>query len=142
MATKPVLVDSGPLVALLSKSQRQHKICRDTFATLQTPLLTCWPVLTEAAYLLQYHPTEVRALLSSADGGFLQILPLSRVDVPAINAILAKYEDQSFQLADAALMWLAEREEIENIFTLDRRDFSVYRKSSGEPLQVLPASAA
>ena len=142
VATKPVLVDSGPLVALLSKTQRQHKSCRDTFATLQTPLLTCWPVLTEAAYLLQYHPAEVRALLSSADGGFLQILPLSRADIPRINTILAKYEDQSFQLADATLMWLAEREGIQHVFTLDRRDFGVYRTSSGQPLQILPTSVA
>ena len=138
MVSEPVLVDAGPLVALLSKSQRQHENCRDIFATLRTPLLTCWPVLTEAAYLLQYHPAEVRSLLSSANGGFLHILPLSKTDVPGINTILAKYEDQAFQLADAALMWLAERENIQYVFTLDQRDFALYRTPSGERLQILP----
>lgn len=138
MTTAPVLVDAGPLVALLSKSQQHHHLCRTVFATLRSPLFTCWPVLTEAAYLLRRHPAEVRSLLSSTANGFLQIVPLSKADVPAINTILAKYEDQSFQLADVALMHLASRERIEYVFTLDRRDFSVYRRSDGKSLHILP----
>lgn len=140
MDREPILVDTGPLVALMSRSQRDHETCRATLATLRTPLLTCWPVLTETAYLLRRHPREVRALLASTDSGFLQILPLTHGDVPGINAILTKYEDQGFQLADAALMWLAERENVGRIFTLDRRDFSIYRTRAGKVLRIVPES--
>ena len=138
MATAPILVDTGPLVALLSSSQQHHQVCRETLATVSTPLLTCWPVLTEAAYLLRRHPLNVRSLIASADGSFLRILPLRENDLEGITAILEKYEDQSFQLADAAVMYLAEREGIQHVFTLDRRDFITYRTTSGESLQIIP----
>jgi len=141
-----VLVDTGPLVALRRENdadQREndadHKICTETLKQLPTPLLTCWPVLTEAAYLLRSHPARVRELLAAVNGGFLRVLPLRSPDVVGINAILEQYEDQSFQLADAALMHLAQRENVSTIFTLDRKDFSVYRPASGKSLVILPA---
>ena len=80
----------------------------------------------------------VRTLLGELDGGFLRLLPLDHRDVPAIVAILDRYDDQNFQLADAALMHLSEREDIHEVFTLDRRDFTVFRPSSGKPLRLLP----
>jgi len=134
----PVLVDTGPLVALLSASDSHHEICRNTLGALRSPLYTCWPVLTEAAYLLRDYPDAVRKLLGSFDGGFLRLLPLGPGDIPPISSLLDRYHDQSFQLADAALMYLAEREEIFEVFTLDRRDFSVYRTQSGRSLTILP----
>lgn len=135
-----VLVDTGPLVALRDEDDAHHSHCVEALKTLARPLLTCWPVLTEAAFLLRRHPAEVRSLLSSTDGGFLQILPLTQGDVSGINAILTKYDDQGFQLADAALMWLAERENIQHVFTLDRRDFTVYRTLAGKSLTIFPES--
>jgi uncharacterized protein len=53
-------------------------------------------------------------------------------------AILAKYKDMRIQLADAALVHLANREEIETIFTLDRRDFNLFRLSRGRKLRLIP----
>jgi hypothetical protein len=77
--------------------------------------------------------------LDSCASGFLRILPLGPGDIAGINAILAKYEDGGFQLADATLMYLAEREGIEHVFTLDRTDFSLYRTRAGKALTILPA---
>jgi len=42
------------------------------------------------------------------------------------------------QVADGALVYLAEREGIDTVFTLDRRDFSVYRLRNGRGLRILP----
>jgi predicted nucleic acid-binding protein len=42
------------------------------------------------------------------------------------------------QVADAALVYLAGREKIETVFTLDRRDFSVYRASGRRALSIVP----
>ena len=52
--------------------------------------------------------------------------------------ILKKYEDIRAQIADASLMYVAEHEQIETIFPLDRRDFSVYRTSKNRALTILP----
>lgn len=140
--TSLVLVDTGPLVAMRSENETSHAECLDTLKTLPQPLLTCWPVLTEAAFLLRKHPLQVRELLASADGRFLRILPIRHPDVLSINAILEKYEDQAIQLADAALVHLAKRENIDTVFTLDRRDFGILRTEDGKTLNIIPALAA
>jgi predicted nucleic acid-binding protein len=78
-------------------------------------------VITEAAWLLRAYPQAIRKLRSSFHGRPLELLPLGETDLPAIAAILAKYEDLAIQLADASLVHLANREGIESMFTLDRR---------------------
>jgi hypothetical protein len=99
-------------------------------------------VLTEAAWLLRQRPNEVRELLRSCRTGLIQILPLKEKDTEGMDAILSKYHDQKFQLADVSLMTLAERESIEHIFTLDTRDFSIYRTTNGNALTLLPKRAS
>jgi uncharacterized protein len=135
--TGRVLVDTGPLVALRMEYEAAHAACLETLKRLPTPLLTCWPVLTEATYLLRAYPKQLLELLGSVHGGLLEILPLDADDIPPINSILRQYADQGFQLADAALMHLANREAIEHIFTLDMRDFTVYRPPAGTKLSII-----
>jgi len=101
-------------------------------------LYTCWPVLTEVAHLAKTK-ASVRSLVASADGTFLNILPLVASDIAGIHSILGQYADQEFDLADACLMHLANRQSIETVFTLDVKDFSVYRNPNGQRLSILPA---
>ena len=49
-----ILVDTGPLVALIHQDDNQHRICKETFLTFSEPLGTVWPVLTEALHLLNF----------------------------------------------------------------------------------------
>jgi uncharacterized protein len=51
---------------------------------------------------------------------------------------MEQYESLRPQFADAMLVYLAHRENIETIFTLDRRDFSVYRTRRKRPFQLIP----
>ncbi|TWT96690.1 Ribonuclease VapC26 [Botrimarina colliarenosi] len=133
-----VLADTGPLVAILNQSDQHHKQSIEALKTLRLPLLTCWPVLTEAAYLLRQYPDAVAKLLEGLQSGFLELLPLDESDASAIRGILSTYRDQGYQLADASLMHLAEREDIATVFTLDRRDFDVYRPQAFAALRLLP----
>lgn len=138
MAEHRVLIDTGPLVALLSENDAAHCLCTEALASLSPPLLTCWPVLTEAAWLLRKRPLALEKLLQSFDTGLLALLPLDADVLPWIAAFLRRYASIEAQLADASLVYLAERENIRTVFTLDRRDFSVYRIKRNRALKILP----
>jgi predicted nucleic acid-binding protein len=133
-----VLADTGPLVAILSRRDQHHRACVDALREMPGPLFTCWPVITEATWLLRHDSDAVERLLSSLNTGFLELLPLTSEDARPIAAILKKYRDIDAQLADAALVHLAARDGLDTVFTLDRRDFAVYRLPRGRRFRVLP----
>lgn len=133
-----VLVDTGPLVAILSKSDEHHQSCVEALRVMPGPLFSCWPVITEAAWLLRKSSRAVQQLLRSLDSGFVELLPLGSADAGGLADIMKKYASLRPQLADAALVYLAGRDGIETIFTLDRRDFSVYRSARKRPFRILP----
>jgi uncharacterized protein len=133
-----VLVDTGPIVAILSESDEHHEPCVAQLHRIRGPLLTCWPVITEAAWLLRAYPLAIRRLLSYFSRRPFELAPLGETDLPGIAAILVKYEGLGIQLADASLVHLANREGIELMFTLDRRDFGVLRLAHGKKLRLIP----
>lgn len=136
---RQVLVDTGPIVAIFSRRDQYHRICVEALREMPGPLFTCWPVITEAAWLLRRSGAAVQQLVRSLDVGFLELLPLTADDATAIASILKKYGDLGMQLADAALLHLATRDGIQTVFTLDRRDFSVYRLPRGRAFRILPS---
>ncbi|HEV2492952.1 MAG TPA: PIN domain-containing protein [Terriglobia bacterium] len=134
-----VLVDTGPLVALLSRRDKQHSTCVAQLRELAPPLLTYWPVVTETAWPLRRQAVAIDALFHGFLSGLLRLLVLDEADLPHIEEFLRRYRNIGVQLVDAALVHLAEREGIETIFTLDRHDFSVYRKRDGRSFHLLPS---
>jgi predicted nucleic acid-binding protein len=76
--------------------------------------------------------------MSSFQGRPFELLPLDEADLSGIATILAKYPGLGIQLADACLVHLANREGIETMFTLDRRDFGVLRLARGRKFHVIP----
>jgi predicted nucleic acid-binding protein len=134
-----VLVDTGPIVALLSDRDADHKLCADVADRLTGVTFTCWPVVTEAAWLLRNLDGGVASLIRYLDLKLIQLLELDSEAVPRIGEIVRRYDSLGVQLADAALVYLSEREGIDTVFTLDYRDFSVLRKRDGRPLRIIPA---
>ena len=136
---KGILVDAGPIVAILSRPDAYHETCLRTIHDLTDPLFSCWPVIAEAAWILRHTPNAVQQLMQSiGDDGLLELLPLAGAEAKAIAAIMQRYEDLHPQLADVALVHLANREQIDTVFTLDRRDFSVYRYGHKRAFRILP----
>lgn len=133
-----ILVDTGPMVAIISHHDQYHQLCVKQLHNLVPPLFTCWPVVTEAAWLLRKEVSAVQRLFSSIEIGVYKLLELDKNAAPWIAKFLLRYHKLGAQVADAGLMYLAERENIDTIFTLDRRDFSVYRLSGNRSLQLLP----
>jgi hypothetical protein len=133
-----ILVAAGPLTALINADDRHHRRCRDAFRELDQPLATVWPAFTEAMYLLRFSWPAQDALWEFVRRDALTFLPLESNDVERMHELMAKYRDLPMDLADAALVAVAERERLRRVFTLDRKDFSVYRPARIGRFIILP----
>lgn len=121
-----VLADTGPLVALLNRNDDLHAECAREFRRMREPMLTVLPVITEAMHLLQGSWTARDALWELFATGAASLVPVGEADFARMRELMRKYRDQDMDVADAALVRVAEREGLTVIFTLDR-DFAVYR---------------
>ena len=136
---RAVLVDAGPLVALLDRSDRHHEDCLAALHRIDEPLVTVWPAFTEAMYLLNFSWAGQMALWDMVETGALTLAPLDELDAPRLRALMAKYRDLPMDLADAGLVRIAERENVSRVFTLDRRHFRLYRPAGVGALSLLPS---
>ena len=137
-----VLIDAGPLVALLDRTDDWHRVCLESLQTLTHPLVTVWPVLAEASYLLRALDQAPLRLLHWVQQGSIRLAPLDRDDVPRIRELMAKYHDLPMDLADAAIVRVAERERINRVFTVDQKDFRIYRPTGIGHFLLLPTAIA
>jgi hypothetical protein len=87
---------------------------------------------------LRYDPSAVEKLLQAATLGLYRILQLDETDGIEIAAILKKYRRLKPRLAYASLVHLARREHIETVFTIDHRDFRVYRPAPNKTFRIVP----
>jgi len=134
-----ILIDAGPMVALISASDRHHASCKATLARLDEPIVTVWPAFMEAMYLLRSSMEAQSNLWYMVLRDAIIFQPLTIDDAPRMHDLMRKYEDLPMDLADAALVRVAERENISRVFTLDRRDFSVYRPKGIGRFTILPS---
>jgi predicted nucleic acid-binding protein len=126
------------MVALLAEDDAEHVRCAETSAALSKPFLTTWPVLTEAAWLLRARSDSISKLLGLLESGLVHCVELDAAAVSRMNELAQKYSDMRPQLADLSLLVVADRESLDTVFTLDHRDFSIYRNAGGQPFRLLP----
>lgn len=131
-----VIVDTGPLVALLNRSDRAHGWTLQTLPTMAPPLITCEAVLTEATYITRNLPGARAALIEMVGEGFLSIGIYVADHHSALLAMIKRYTNVPMSLADACLVRLAELHPKSLVMTLDS-DFSVYRKNGRQRIGVL-----
>ncbi len=137
-----ILVDAGPLVALVDGSDEHHARCVGALRELTEPMGTVWPAVTEALYLLLDVPEGQDAVLEMLRRGAVRLVPLGQEDVSRLQELMAKYRDQPMDLADAALVRVAERDGLDRVFTVDRRDFEVYRIGKRRTFRIVPEGPA
>lgn len=136
MKIRSVVVDTGPLVALLDRGERRHRWAVHQLETLPLPWITCEAVLTESWHLLRARPDIQDRLLECMRDGVLKI-PFSLSDeVDAVRGLRAKFRDAPMSLADACLVRLAELVPQNSVLTLDT-GFQVYRKNGSEPIPLI-----
>jgi predicted nucleic acid-binding protein len=123
----PVIVDAGPLVALLDRRERHHAWAHQQFKLIESPAITCESVITEAYYLVRESDRATEALMQLLLRGHLTFLFRLADELPAIERLLKRYASVPMSLADACLVRMSEQFAESPILTLDR-DFRVYRK--------------
>ncbi len=131
-------MDAGPLVAILNQRDRHHHDCVAALKRMRQSLFTTWMPVTEAMYLLDFSPAAQSALLEMIERGALNILSIETEDLADIRALMAKYADLAMDFADATLVQVARRERLSEIFTLDQRDFGIYRLQRGRSFVIYP----
>ena len=133
-----ILVDAGPLVALIHAEDQHHDRCSRVARSLTESLGTVWPALVEAMYLLGFSWKAQDALWEMLEAGFVELLPIEPGDLARMRELMRKYRDLPMDLADAALVAVAERRKLRQIFTVDRSDFEVYRPARLGRFAVIP----
>ncbi len=134
---KPVLLDTGVIVALLDRSERLHRACAGAVRELQVPLITCEAVIAESCYLVRNLSGASEAVIENVAAGVFQIpFQLSR-ESAGVKHVLRKYRDREIDLADACLIRLADEFGTADILTLDQ-DFLIYRWGKNKSFRMLP----
>jgi hypothetical protein len=133
------LIDTGPILAMLDKSDSWHGLCSSQFRQLHTPLLTSEAVLTELFHLVGDTPRRKEAAWEFVRSGALAMATIEHAELEICYRLMNRYSDLPMDFADATLVHLASRESISTIFTVDQNDFAAYRIAGNRRFTILPA---
>lgn len=126
--TRPLgLLDTGPLVSFLATGLEHHEWAMEEWKRLRPPLLTCEPVLTEAAFLLKREGRDTDPLFALLDRGVIRIGLSIQEQQADLRALMRRYRNRPMSLADACLVRLSEIHAAAEVLTLDS-DFRIYRR--------------
>lgn len=137
MNSAGVLLDTGPLVALLSKKDTNHDRARRIFAECAPPFRCCEAVVAEACFLMQkVHVTGPAEVVALGARGVYSIAIAAEEHWASIEALLKKYSDRPISFADACLIRSAEIHQEDRIATFDA-DFGVYKWARNRKFELL-----
>ncbi len=130
-----LLVDTGFLVALYIRGDTLHQPAVDYLKRNRQPLRTVAAVIVETCFFLDARGKA--ALLNWVAQGGLAVNDIPLASYPTLAGYIRKYADQDIDLADAALVWLADHAGQRSILTVDEQDFQVYRLANGHAFDLV-----
>lgn len=132
------LLDTGPLVALLSRTDSAHARCSEALETFHGHLLTTEPVLTEAMHLVRSQPGAQDVCLDFFLRGGAVLVSITNERLASCRALVTRYSDVPMDFADATLVALADELDLRTVFTLDHRGFAAYRWRRNRKFTIIP----
>jgi predicted nucleic acid-binding protein len=136
MKARRVIIDTGPIVAFLNKTDKYHDWAITQFSQLNPPFLTCESVISEVCFLLRYTENGVQNSFKLLERELIQIPFKLEAEISIIISLMTKYKNIPMSLADACLVRMSEQISDSIICTLDS-DFKIYRKEKRKIIPVI-----
>jgi predicted nucleic acid-binding protein len=133
-----VMMDTGPWVALIDRSEERHKECVEWLNDFRGNILSSEAVLTEVLYLLNFSPRAQSAAIDFVLKGAIILVPSSVESLKGVKRLMQKYKDIPMDYADATLVSIAEDLSLTHVVTFDVKDFGIYRLFRKQPFVILP----
>jgi predicted nucleic acid-binding protein len=130
------IIDSGPLIALFDKDDKYHKLVIEFFKNFKGEFITSWAVITEVTHMLDFNLQVQLNFLKWVDMGALHLYNIEQNELKEIIRMMTKYSSVPMDLADSSLMYIAQKEGIKNIVSIDS-DFDIYRTIKKQALNNL-----
>ena len=130
------LIDTGPCIVLFDRDDRFHREIKNFIKNFKGRLITSWAVVTETLYMLDFDHRVQVDFLRWIDRDALEVAGPAREDLIRIIELTEKYKDLPIDFADASLLAVAERKELNAVISIDS-DFQNYRTAQGKSLEML-----
>lgn len=121
------ILDTGPWVALIDRSESMHESCVQWFKDYTGKLYSTEAVLTEVLYLLNFSVKAQTAAIDFVLKSVIELIPASEESLKKARILIMKYSNLPMDYADATIVCLAIDTGIQNVITFDKKDFSIYR---------------
>ena len=133
---RAVILDTGPLITFLARGLKHHDWVRDQWRRLRPPLITCEPVLTEAAFLLKREGQDTDPIFALLERGIIRIGLEIQEQQNDLRTLMKRYRNRPMSLADASIVRLSEMQPETVVFTMDS-DFHIYRRHGNKVIPLL-----
>lgn len=131
-----VIVDTGPLVALLNARDAHHEWAVEVFDGIAPPLITCEAVISEACFLVRRLEGGCDAVLELVSRGIVTVAFRLGDELVPVRKLMLRYATVPMSLADACLVRMAELDDRATVLTMDA-DFRIYRKHGRQTIPYL-----
>jgi len=124
------IADAGLLIAFLDRNDEHHPWAARIFESESPPFYTAEPILAEVGAVLG----TAKDVLRMVELGDLIIALDLTTEASALRALALRYQNRPMDLGDACCVRLAELLSGSVVYTVDRTDFTVYRKNHRQPV--------
>jgi uncharacterized protein len=129
-----LLVDTGPLVAFLSRDDAHHAWVTQAWR-VRAQFVTCEAVIAEAGFLLRRRAGAVDLLFQFLEEASVEVASLG-TELAAIRRLIRRYGSVPMSFADACLVRMSELDPRAVVTTCDT-DFQVYRRLGRQVIPLL-----
>jgi len=131
-----LLIDTGPLVALLDRSDEYHEWAVEQLSHLSGPLVTCEGAVAEATHLLLDAGVQPWGVLELMEREVVTIRFDLESNLDRVLSLMKKYADTPMDFVDACLVTMTEEKRDCRLLTLDA-DFKIYRRFERQAIPLI-----